>query len=235
MYELLIANKNYSSWSLRPWVLMKTLGIPFTERQIPFPTGSSYETFRPFSPSGRVPCLDHDGLKVWDSLAIVEYLAERHAGVWPLDPQARAFARCAAAEMHSSFQALRDMCGMSCGIRVRLREITPALQKDIARIGELWNEGLARFGGPFLAGPAFTAIDAFFAPVVFRAQSYGLDFGGRSDAYLERMLSLPAMREWYEAGLAETWREPGHEAELKAFGEWTADYRHGAETRGQPV
>jgi glutathione S-transferase len=227
MYELLIANKNYSSWSLRPWVLMKTLGIPFREKQIPFPTGSSYATFRPYSPTGRVPCLIDDGNPIWDSLAIVEYLAERHAGVWPADAKARAFARCASAEMHSSFQTLRNMCGMSCGIRVRLHEKPEALQKDIARIGELWAEGLSGFGGPWLAGPAFTAADAFFAPVAFRAQSYGLQFGAAGDAYVQRLLEHPPMREWYEAALAEPWREPGHEEETKQFGIWTADLRVG--------
>jgi glutathione S-transferase len=225
MYELLIANKNYSSWSLRPWVLMRTLGIPFKEKQIPFPTGPSYSTFRPFSPTGRVPCLIDDGNQIWDSLAIVEYLAERHAGVWPADAKARAWARCAAAEMHSGFQTLRNMCGMSCGIRVKLHDRPEALEKDIARIGELWSDGFSRFGGPWLAGKAFSAVDAFFAPVAFRAQSYGLSFGNVGDAYVKRLLDHPPMREWYEAGLAETWREAGHEDELKQFGTWTADLR----------
>lgn len=225
MYELLIANKNYSSWSLRPWVLMQTLGIPFKEKQIPFPTGPSYSTYRPYSPTGRVPCLIDDGNPVWDSIAIVEYLAERHPGVWPADAKARAWARCGSAEMHSSFQALRNMCGMSCGIRVKLHERPEALEKDIARIGELWNEGISRFGGPWLAGAAFTAVDAFFAPVAFRAQSYGLAFGGAADAYMIRVLEHPPMREWYEAALAEPWREPDHEAETKQLGTWTADLR----------
>ncbi len=225
MYELVIANKNYSSWSLRPWILMKVLGIPFKEHQIPFPTGSSYSTYKPLSPSGRVPCLIDDGMPVWDSLAIVEYLAERHPGVWPADASARAFARSASAEMHSSFQSLRNMCGMSCGIRVELRERPASLQADIARIGEIWNEGLSRFGGPWLAGSTFTGLDAFYAPVAFRAQTYGLDFGGGASAYVERILALPAMREWYEAALLEPWREPNHEDETRAFGTWTADLR----------
>ena len=119
MYTLYIANKNYSSWSLRPWLLMRVLAIPFEERLTPFPTGSSWSLYRPFSPSGRVPCLIDDGWAVWDSLAIAEYLAERHAGVWPSDARARAWARSAAAEMHSSFTALRNTCPMSCGVRVQ--------------------------------------------------------------------------------------------------------------------
>lgn len=228
MYELLIANKNYSSWSLRPWLLMTVLGIPFREKQIPFPSGPSYSTYRPYSPTGRVPCL-HDGdIAVWDSLAIVEYLAERHPGVWPADPVARAFARCIAAEMHSSSSTLRNMCGMSCGIRVRLHERPEALATDIARIGEIWNEGLSRFGGPFLAGSAFTAADAFFAPVAFRAQTYGLDFGGRSAEWVERMLDHADMKAWYEDALAETWREQAHEDEITAVGTVTADLRANA-------
>jgi glutathione S-transferase len=227
MYELVMANKNYSSWSLRPWVLMRARGIAFTERLIPFPGGDSYATYRPHSPSGRVPCLIDNGQPVWDSLAIVEYLAERHPGVWPDDAAARAWSRSAAAEMHSSFQTLRDVCPMNCGVRVTLTERPALLGRDIARIGELWNEGLGRFGGPYLAGGEFTGADAFFAPVVYRAQSFGLDFGGQSAAYVERMLAEPAMREWYEAALAEPWREPGHEAEATQYGELTADHRAG--------
>lgn len=225
MYELVMANKNYSSWSLRPWVLMRARGIAFTERLIPFPGGDSAPTYRSFSPSGRVPCLIDGELKVWDSIAIVEYLAESHPGVWPADRVARAWSRSAAAEMHSSFATLRDICTMNCGIRVALRERPPALLRDVARIAELWNEGLSRFGGPYLAGGEFTAADAFYAPVVFRAQTYDLEFGAAADAYRDRMLAHPAMREWYEAALAEPWREEGHEDEARLYGNWTADLR----------
>jgi glutathione S-transferase len=126
MYTLYIGNKNYSSWSLRPWVLMRVLDIPFEEKLVTFVPegyGASWETFRRFSPNGLVPCL-HDGdTAIWESLAIAEYLAERHPGVWPGDPQARAWARCAAAEMHGGFGALRNVCSMNCGIRVRLHEV----------------------------------------------------------------------------------------------------------------
>src|SRR5690606_22390038 len=180
MYTLYIGNKNYSSWSLRPWVLMRALSISFEEKLIQFPGGDSYDFFRRVSPNGRVPCLVDGDTPVWDSLAIVEYLAERHASVWASDTRARAWSRSAAAEMHSSFGALRNICGMNCGIRVALRERPPALERDLARIGELWNEGLSRFGGPFLAGGGVTAVDAFYAPVVFRAQTYGLEFGGEA-------------------------------------------------------
>lgn len=228
MYLLHIANKNYSSWSLRPWILMRELDIPFEERLTPFPTGSSWTLYRPFSPSGRVPCLIDDGWAVWDSLAIAEYLAERHHGVWPVEAKARAWARSAAAEMHSSFTALRNLCPMSCGLRVEPFPMPDALKHDLFRLGDLWNDGLARFGGPFLAGASFTAVDAFFAPVAFRAQSYGLAFEGAAAAYPEQLLALPAMREWYEAGLAETWREPDHEAEVRAAGTIIEDIRASA-------
>lgn len=231
MYVLHIANRNYSSWSLRPWLLMRELAIPFEERLTPFITdGSSHELFRGFSPTGRVPCLTDHGLVVWESLAITEYLADRHSGVWPAAGDARAWARCAAAEMHAGFGTMRDVCTMNCGIRVRLNGISEALASEIARLQELWNEGLRRFGGPFLAGPAFTAVDAFFAPVAFRIQTYGLELGAACAGYATRMLALAPMCEWYDAALAETWREPGHEAEARRAGTWLTDLRTSAST-----
>lgn len=227
MFTLHIANKNYSSWSLRPWVLMRTLDIPFTEAIHPMSTlGSSYDIYRTFSPNGRMPCLEDGELKVWDSIAIAEYLAETYPQVWPEDKTARAWARSASAEMHSGFQTLRNSCGMSCGHRIQMHEIAPALQKDIARIDELWNEGLGKFNGAFLAGERFTAVDAFFAPVAFRFQTYELTPTGAAKEYLIRLLNLPAMQEWYASGLAETWREPGHEQEILAAGTLLADLRN---------
>ena len=228
MYQLYIANKNYSSWSLRPWALMRELGIGFVETLVPFGPGSNWTEYRRFSPNGRVPCL-HDGdAQVWDSLAIVEYLAERHAGVWPADAAARAWARCAAAEMHSSFPALRNICPMSCGVRVRPRALPESVLAEVARIDELWSQGLARFGGPYLAGPTFTAVDAFFAPVVFRIRSYGLQLGEPAMAYVQRMLQTQSLGDWMAAALAETWREPSHEAEVLAAGDLVEDLRAGA-------
>jgi glutathione S-transferase len=225
MYQLYIANKNYSSWSLRPWVLMTQLGIPFQEHLRPFVEGANWDAFRKFSPSGKVPCLVDGDTVVWDSLAIAEYLAERHANVWPQDARARAWARCAAAEMHSGFGELRNRCSMSCGIRVRLHEQPAALLKDITRIDELWNEGLKQFGGPFLAGAKFTAVDAFYAPIVFRVQTYQLALSAQADAYAKRLLALPSMQAWYVAALAEPWREVGHEEEIKRVGAWLQDLR----------
>jgi glutathione S-transferase len=226
VYQLYIANKNYSSWSLRPWVLMRELGIDFDERLVVFSDPqSNWRAFREFSPTGRVPCLLDGPTTVWDSLAIAEYLAERHPGVWPADAAARAWARCAAAEMHSGFGALRERCTMNCGLRVRLKEIPQTLQRDVERVDELWNEGLTRFGGPFLAGSRFGAVDAFFAPVTFRVQTYGLQMTGAASGYAGMMLDLPSMQSWYADALQEPWREVEHEAEASAFGDVLEDLR----------
>jgi glutathione S-transferase len=152
MYTLYIANKNYSSWSLRAWGLMRELELPFKEQLMPFGETPSWRDYGKISSSGKVPCLVDGEYAVWDSLAIAEYLAEGHRAVWPADPMARAWARSAAAEMHSGFNELRNSCSMSCGVRVRLNHMPAALERDIARIGALWNDGVRRFGGPFLAG-----------------------------------------------------------------------------------
>lgn len=221
MYQLVIANKNYSSWSLRPWVLMRALGIPFEERLHVF----NEPGFAPDAPAGRVPYLIDGARTVWDSLGVVEYLAERHDGVWPAGDDARAWARCAAAEMHSGFSALRNVCSMSVGVEVELFEIGPDLLRDVSRIEALWTEGLARFGGPYLAGSAFTAVDAFYAPVVFRFLTYGIELGPEAADYVDRIRQLPAMIEWYDAALSETWRDEPHEVEIAAAGRIVRDLR----------
>lgn len=225
MPTLHIANKNYSSWSLRPWVLLRERGIPFDEKLVQFGDGSNFDAFREFSPSGKVPCLVDGNVTVWDSLAIAEYVAERHPGAWPANATARAFARCAAAEMHSGFAALREQCGMNCGIRVRLHHVDDALQRDLSRLNELWGEGLHRFGGPFLAGDTFTAADAFYAPVAFRIQTYAPPLDAAANAYAQRLLALHSMQDWYRAALAEPWRHAGHEAEVARWGTITEDLR----------
>ena len=229
MYELFIANKNYSSWSLRPWVLMKTRGIAFVERLVRFEPGSSFDAFRKFSPTGKVPCLRDGDIVVWDSLGIAGYLAEKHPGLWPADVAARTWSRCATAEMHSGFAALRNHCGMNVGVRVRLREWPETLRADLLRLDELWNEGLARFGGPFLGGRDFGIVDAFFCPVAFRVLTYDLKLGATAASYVERLLQLPAMGEWQAAGLAEPWRDRSHEDEIREYGEVIADLRVPAE------
>lgn len=225
MYTLHIANKNYSSWSLRPWVLMKVLGIAFDEQLHRFEPGGAWTSFRKFSPTGKVPSLRDGDTTVWDSLAIMEYLAERHAGVWPSDGKARAWARSASAEMHSAFATLRQHCSFNLGLRVKLRDMPEALMKDIARIDEIWTEGLGRFGGPYLAGATFTAVDAFYAPVAFRVQSYGVPLGPVAAAYAQRLLALPAMVAWQEAGLKEDFRDPEHDAVVAKFGDILSDSR----------
>jgi glutathione S-transferase len=225
MYDLYIANKNYSSWSLRPWVLMRELGIAFREHLMPFGQESKWREYRKISPSGKVPCLVDGDTVVWDSLAIAEYLAERWPGVWPAEPGTRAWARSAAAEMHSGFSELRNRCTMSCGQRVRLNEHPSALERDVARLGALWNDGLDRFGGPFLAGKAFTAVDAFYAPVAFRIQTYGLTLDAAAAAYSQRLLDTRAMREWYGDALKETVRDEPHEEEIVRMGKVLEDLR----------
>lgn len=223
MFQLFIANKNYSSWSLRPWVLMRQLQIPFEEKLVPF---NGPDDFHSFSPTGRVPCLLDKITVVWDSLAITEYLAEQFPQVWPADAHARSWARCAAAEMHSGFADLRNCCTMNCGVRVRLNGFPAGLKSDIARIDELWNQGLTRFGGPFLAGQSFTAADAFFAPVAFRMQTYGLALSPAAYQYAERLLTLAPMQAWYAAALSEPWRDEEHEEEIKRAGSVLEDLRN---------
>ena len=229
MYQLYIANKNYSSWSLRPWVLLCTLGIGFTEHVHAFRGYGRNDHFRNFSPSGLVPCLVDGDVTVWDSLAIAEYVAEQFPQVWPTDRIARAYARSAAAEMHSGFGHLRTVCSMSCGQRVRLHKVDAPLLSQLARLQSLWAQGLQQFGGPFLAGSRFTAVDAFFCPVAFRVQTYDLPLDAMAGRYVDRLLALPAMRAWYDAALAETWRDDDHEAEILQHGVVEHDYRASAQ------
>ncbi len=225
MYDLYIGNKNYSSWSLRPWVLMRELNIPFREIVVPFGGPANPDAFRAFSPTGKVPCLVDGATTVWDSLAITEYVAERHAGVWPAEAVARAWARSAAAEMHSGFSALRNTCGMNCGLRIRLHSVNAPLERELRRLEQLWADGLKRFGGPFLTGTRFCAADAFFAPVAFRIQTYEPPINADARRYAELLLGLDSMKQWYTAGLAETWRDPEHEEEVRAAGVWIQDLR----------
>ncbi len=216
-YTLITANRNYSSWSLRPWLLMKGLGITFEDRIEPFTKPDNYSEFRSFSPTGQVPVLLHDGRTIHDSLGIALYLADRHIDVWPVDPGARAWAQTAACEMHSGFSALRNDCTMNIGVRVQPRPMSNALNANIARIRELWEDGLARFGGPFLASKNFSAVDAFFAPVAWRVRTYGLDVGN-GQTWVDHIIAHSAMQQWEAEALQEEWREEGHEAELRACG-----------------
>ena len=235
-YTLFIANKNYSSWSMRPWILMRAFDIPFEEKIFKFEQTEVQAAFSDFSPTGKVPCL-HDlsigdkGLAIWDSLSIIEYLAERESGkgVWPAEVAARAFARCACAEIHSGFSAIRNELGMNVGVRVDIGEPSKALKRDLERLDALWTEGLTKFGGPWLAGDKFSAADAFYAPVATRLQTYGIKLSEPSMAYAKRLLELPASKEWIEAGIQETWRDEGHDKETLGGGrKLLADYRKAA-------
>lgn len=205
MYKLYVGNKNYSSWSLRGWLVTKLSGAPFEEVLVQL-TGIGYNAaYHAFSPSSRVPAL-HDGdLVVWDSLAIAEYLAERHPGMWPVDPMARAWARSVCAEMHSGFSALRNDMTMCIRERVDVRPWSEALAADIDRVIEIWSEGRRRFGrgGAFLCG-AFSIADCFFAPVAFRFQTYGVTAPGVAGEYHAALLAHPFVREWERDALAET-------------------------------
>ncbi len=225
MNTLYIANKNYSSWSLRPWVLMKEHQIPFEEKLVPFQGSCNTDEFSKFAPNAKVPCLHDDGFVVWESLAICEYLADRNEGLWPEDHMARSWARCAAAEMHSGFYALRNTCGMSVGVRIELFEYSDELKADVQRIDELWNEGLEKFGGPYLAGSTFTIVDAFFAPVAFRWLSFGFELSDTSKAYCELLLNLDSMKEWEESALLEPWRDHDHEKDMANVGKVILDKR----------
>lgn len=195
---------------------MTEIGIEFSEQMHFFSTGSNNEAFRQFAPNGRVPCLINNNNEstqtVWDSLAIIEYLAEHHANVWPLARDARTWARCAAAEMHSGFGNVRTNCPMNVSARFAMNDISGSFEAEIKRIDELWVDGLSRFEGPFLAGSTFSAVDAFFAPVVFRVQSYGLPVSERSAQYIQAMLELNGMQSWVAAALKEP-AEPNHEAD----------------------
>ena len=223
-YTLITGNRNYSSWSLRPWVLMKALGIGFKDRLEPFTKPDNYDDFRAFSPTGQVPVLIDETRVIADSLAITLYLAERHAGVWPADEAARIFAQGAVSEMHGGFGHLRGECTMNVGVRVRPKPMSAGLRRNVARLREVFETGLGQFGGPWLAGPEFGAVDAFYAPVAFRIRTYGLDVG-KGQVWVDHVLAHPAMLQWEAEALAETWREASHEQDLAAAGVVTADYR----------
>jgi|KBSMisStaDraftv2_1062788.scaffolds.fasta_scaffold07363_2 glutathione S-transferase len=204
MYKLYVGTKNYSSWSLRGWLVTKLSGAPFEEIVVPLAGVTPNPANYAFSPSGMVPCL-HDGPNVvWDTLAIAEYLAERHPGMWPAAADARAWARSITAEMHSGFGALRGDMTMCIRERVDVRPWSPALRQNIDRVNQLWNESRQRFaaGGPFLCG-AFSIADCFYAPVAYRFQTYGVVPEGAAEAYLAALLAHPLLREWEQAALAE--------------------------------
>ena len=204
--KLLIGNKNYSSWSLRPWLLLTHLQIPFEEEKLSFNDPAFKARVGKYSPVGQVPVLVEGDVAIWDSLAIVEYVAETFPdrGVWPADRAARARARSICAEIHAGFNALRDAMPMNCELRVDWAPQDVKVQRDIARIVASWSDCRARFGagGPFLFG-AFSAADAYYAPVVRRFLGFAVKLPEVAAAYVATMDALPAMRTWVTAGLAE--------------------------------
>jgi glutathione S-transferase len=207
--KLAIGNKNYSSWSMRPWLALRASNIAFEEIFIPLYTDNPADKDRilSFTRSGKVPCLIDGDVTVWDSLSIIEYVAERFpaAKLWPDDRAARAHARSISAEMHSGFLPLRNECGMNLHRPIGPVQLSADARANIARIDQIWSECRARNGGsgPFLFG-AFGAADAMFAPVVHRFRTYAVDVSPVAKAYMETMLALPAFAEWTRAGLAET-------------------------------
>lgn len=207
--KLVIGNKNYSSWSMRPWLLMRQQSIEFEEVQIPLRQPDSLERKLVYSPAGKVPILRDGEMGIWDSLAIIEHLAERFPAnqIWPADPEPRALARSVSAEMHSGFANLRTRMPMNCRARRPAAGRGPGVQEDIDRIREIWRECRARFGagGLFLFGD-FTAADAMFAPVASRLRTYCVELEGPEAEYAEAVLALPAVEEWMEDARNEPWR-----------------------------
>ena len=213
MLKLYIGNKNYSSWSMRPWVLLNQAGIPFEEIMVRFDSFDAGSQFKNAivqgSPTGKVPALVDGDLAIWDTLAIAEYVAEKfpEKQLWPQDPKARAIARSVCAEMHSGFTALRSNCGMN--IEAQLADIgalvwrdKPSVRADVQRLVEMWSALLDKHGGPMLFGE-FSIADAYYAPVCSRITTYALPVPAHIKAYVERVMALPGVQAWVKDALAE--------------------------------
>lgn len=211
---LVLGNKNYSSWSLRPWIAMRVAGLQFSEVVIPLYEPGSREKVLKYSPAGKVPVLIDGETTIWESLAILEYLAEKFpdAGLWPRDAVARAHARAISNEMHGGFAPLRRACPMNMWLPPKARPQTDEVMENARRIDAIWTDSRARFGkgGPFLFG-AFGAADAMYAPVVSRFHSYGIDVSKSARDYMAAVMALPAWKEWVTAGAKEPWVMQGNE------------------------
>jgi glutathione S-transferase len=214
--RLIVGNKNYSSWSMRPWIAMKAAGIAFTEEVISLNAPDFKQRVSKISGTGKVPVLDDDGVHVWESLAILEYLAERFpaARLWPSDPAARAHARAISSEMHAGFVPLRRACPMNMWCPVKKRDLADDVMANVHRIESMWQQCRERYGagGPFLFG-TFGAADAMYAPVVSRFHTYDVAVGPSARAYMDAVMALPAWAEWYAAALKEPWVLPEDEVD----------------------
>lgn len=214
--HLVIGNKNYSSWSLRPWIAMKVVGIPFTEEVISLNAVDFKERVSKRSGTGKVPVLCDGDINVWESLAILDYLAEKfpQAGLWPADPRARAHARAIAAEMHAGFLPLRRHLPMNLWRPPQPRDLPPEVAANVRRVETIWTDCRTRFGagGPFLFG-RFGAADAMYAPVVSRFHTYAVAVGAAARGYIDAVMALPAWAEWHAAALKEPWILPEDEVD----------------------
>ncbi|HEU6442315.1 MAG TPA: glutathione S-transferase family protein [Microvirga sp.] len=219
MPTLVIANKCYSSWSLRPWLLMRQLGVAFDETLIPLDLPDTKEKVLKHSPAGKVPILIDGEATVWESIAIMEYVGEAFgAPVWPEDRKARAMARSVAAEMHAGFQALRSACPMNLGKKYAQKDRGEAVARDVARFSEIVRQARERFGagGPFLFG-SFSAADAMYAPLATRLDTYSFALDAGTRAYVDAILALPAFQEWRSAALKESWIVDADEVDEEAI------------------
>lgn len=213
MLKIVLGNKKYSSWSLRPWLALKATGAPFEETVIGLDLPDTAQNIRKHSPSGRVPALLDGALTIWESLAICEYLAEKfpQANLWPQDAGQRALARAVSCEMHAGFANLRNDCSMRIVEERPYKALRPETQKDVDRIVELWGDCLRKSGGPFLFGKKPGIADAMYAPVVSRFRTYSIPVAGAAKAYCEAVWAWPALQEWVAAARAETLRAKFHE------------------------
>lgn len=218
--KLVIGNKRYSSWSLRPWLVMRAFDIPFEEIVLPLRLAASKEQVKKYSASGRVPALVMSDMTIWESMAIIEYLAESFPdrAIWPADRRARAHARAVANEMHGGFFPLRSGCPMDMGALYETPEMTETLARDVARIETIWQDARDTFGksatekGPFLFG-AFSAADAMFAPVVSRFMSFQIPVSAHARAYMDAVIAHRDYAAWQDAALRETWTIPNYASE----------------------
>jgi len=225
MPTLVIANKCYSSWSLRPWLLLKQLGVAFDEITIPLDLPDTKAKVLKHSPAGKVPILIDGDVTVWESISIMEYVGDVYAPVWPSDRGARAMARSVAAEMHAGFPALRSACPMNLGKKFSQRDRGEAVARDVARFSEIMRQARERFGagGEFLFG-TFSAADAMYAPLVTRLDTYSITVDATTRAYMDAILALPAFQEWRSAALTEEWIVDADEVDEEAI----ANYRKAA-------